>query len=134
MTATAYRTPFPPLLRWALLADAAASTATGLLLVFGGGLLRDLLGLPSVLMYYAGLSLIPFAALVAYSATRQQPMRSLVWAIAAYNALWMVDSFVLLASGAVTPTLLGEAFVIAQALAVGALALLQYAGLRQATA
>jgi hypothetical protein len=134
MTTLTQRATFPSLLRSALLADAAASAATGLLLVLGGDLLRDLLGLPGALMHYAGLSLISFAALVAYAATRQQPMRPLIWAIAAYNALWMIGSFVVLASGIVTPTWLGEAFVIVQALAVGALAALQYAGLKQATA
>lgn len=131
MTATTHRMPFPPLLRWALMADAPASAATGLLLVFGGSSLRDLLGLPSGLMHYAGLSLIPFAALVAYAATRRQPMRPLIWAIAAYNVLWTVDSFALLLSGFIAPTWLGAAFIVAQALAVGALAVLQYAGLKQ---
>jgi hypothetical protein len=33
--------------------------------------------------------------------------------------------------GAVTPNLLGEAFVVAQAIVVGALAELQYVGLRR---
>lgn len=132
MTVTAHRQPFPPLLRWALLADAAASATTGLLLVFGGGFLRDLLGLPGELTHYAGLSLLPFAALVAFAATRPHPSRALVTAIAVYNALWAIDSFALLASGLVNPTWLGTAFVIVQALAVGGLAILQYVGLKQA--
>ena len=40
-------------------------------------------------------------------------------------------SVALLFSGAVTPNLLGEAFVAVQAIAVGALAELQYIGLRR---
>jgi len=126
------RHAFPTLLRFALLADAAASAVTGLLLVFGGELLRDLLGLPAQLMFYAGLSLLPFAALVGYVAMRDQPSRPVISAVVAYNALWAIDSLVLLMSGVVTPTWLGTAFVAAQAAAVGMLAALQFAGLRQA--
>ncbi len=131
MTSLARHTLFPALLRRALLADAAASLATGLLLVFGGTALHALLHLPERLMLYAGLSLLPFAALVAYVATRERPHRTAIWAVIAYNALWAIDSLVLLASGLVTPTLLGSAFVIAQAFAVGGFAILQYAGLKQ---
>jgi hypothetical protein len=125
------QTSFPLLLRRILLADAAATAATGFLLVFGGGMLRDLLGMPVELMRYSGVSLLPFAALVLFAATRRQPLRPLIRAIIVANALWAIDSFVLLASGIVTPTLLGTAFVAAQAIVVGAFAVLQYAGLRQ---
>ena len=54
--------------------------------------------------------------------------------IIAINALWVAASFGLLVSGAVTPTLLGYAFVIAQALAVALLAELQFVGFRRTTA
>lgn len=131
MTSLAHHMSFPMLLRRALLADAAASLATGLLLVFGGTALHALLHLPERLMLYAGLSLLPFAALVAYVGTRGQPHRAAIWAIVAYNALWAVDSLILLASGLIAPTLLGSAFVTAQAFAVGGFAILQYAGLKQ---
>jgi len=131
MTATV-RPSFPALLRLALLADAAASAATGLLLALGGGWLRDLLGLPEPLMHYAGLSLLPFAALVGFAATRREPLRPVIWAIVVYNALWAIDSLVLLGAGMVSPTWLGTAFVIVQALAVGGLAALQCTGLKQA--
>jgi hypothetical protein len=51
--------------------------------------------------------------------------------VVAYNALWALDSVLLLALGGVSPTLLGSAFVVAQALLVGLFALAQYAGLRR---
>jgi hypothetical protein len=54
--------------------------------------------------------------------------------IVAINALWVAASLGLLVSGVVAPTLLGYAFVIAQALAVALLAGLQFAGLRRTTA
>ena len=115
--------------RRALLADAAASAATGLLLALGAQYLTDLLGLPVALMRYAGMSLLPFAAIVLVVGLRANPPRAAVLAIIAYNALWAIDSIVLLASGYVNPTLLGAAFVIAQAATVGAFAVLQWVGL-----
>jgi hypothetical protein len=123
-----YRTIF---LRRALLADAAATAATGLLLALGAQYLTDLLGLPVALMRYAGMSLLPFAALVLVIGLRANPPRIPVLAIVAYNALWAIDSIVLLASGLVQPTMLGAAFVTAQAVTVGAFAVLQWIGVRR---
>jgi hypothetical protein len=45
--------------RRALIADAAASGATGLLLLAGAGLLDRLLGLPTAFLRGAGLLLVP---------------------------------------------------------------------------
>jgi hypothetical protein len=55
----------------------------------------------------------------------------LVIIVIAGNAAWTLASIALLFSGAVTPNLLGEIFIAAQAVAVGALAELQYIGLRR---
>jgi hypothetical protein len=51
-----------PFLRLALLGDAAASGATGLLLTTAARPLAPLLGLPTVLLHSAGLMLLPYAA------------------------------------------------------------------------
>jgi hypothetical protein len=118
--------------RRALLADALASAATGILLAAGAELLTGWLGLPASLMRYAGLSLLPFAAIVLFVGLRQAPPRAAVLAIIAYNALWTIDSLVLLASGWVAPTLFGFAFVMTQAVTVGALAMLQWIGVKRA--
>jgi hypothetical protein len=118
-------------LRFALLADAVASGATGVLAFAGAGILAELLGLPTALLRYAGLSLFPYVAIVAYVGTRATISRPAVWAIIAYNTLWAIDSIVLLASGQVSPTALGYAFVIVQAVAVAGLGALQYVGLRK---
>lgn len=120
------------LVRRALQADAVASAATGLLLAIGAELLTDLLGLPVSLMRYAGLSLLPFAAIVLFVGLRQMPPRAAVLAIVAYNAMWTIDSFALLASGWVAPTLLGSAFVVMQAVTVGTFAMLQWIGVKRA--
>ena len=47
------------------------------------------------------------------------------------NAAWTLGSIALLFSGAVTPSLLGQIVVVAQAIATGVFAELQYVGLRR---
>ena len=118
--------------RRALLADAVATSATGLLLAAGAEVLTGWFGLPVALMRYAGLSLLPFAAIVLFVGLRAVPQRAAVMAIIAYNVMWMIDSVVLLASGWVAPTLLGSAFVILQAVTVGGFAMLQWIGMKRA--
>lgn len=119
------------LLKFALVADALASGATGLLMAAGAGLLTGLLALPEQLLLYAGLFLLPYAAFVAWAGLQQEiPRRAAGW-IAALNIVWSVGSFALIASGAVSPGLLGHLFVAAQATVVAIFAVLQIAGLRQ---
>jgi hypothetical protein len=121
-------------LRYALLADAVASGATGLLLIAGADLLTGLLGLPVALMREAGLLLVPYVALVAFVGTRETISRPAVQPIIALNVLWVVGSLGLLMSGHVAPTVLGTALVIALAIAVGVFAELQVVGLRRTQA
>ena len=118
-------------LRNVLLLDAAASGATGVLLIAGAGLLDGLLGLPVALMREAGLILIPYVAFVAWVGTRASITRGAVLAIIAANALWSISSVCLLFSGLVSPTVLGYAFVIAQAAVVALLGEMQYVGLKR---
>jgi len=118
-------------LRRALLADAVFSGVSALLLTFGGGALASWLNLPEALLRETGLFLIAYAALVGWLGTRQSMPKAVVVSVIAGNAAWTIASIGLLFSGAVTPNLLGEAFVAAQAIAVGAFAELQYIGLRR---
>jgi hypothetical protein len=92
---------------------------------------RSPLDLPEALLRDTGLFLISYAALVGLLGTRQSMPKALVAIVIAGNAAWTIASIALLFSGVVTPNLLGEAFVAAQAIAVGALAELQYIGLRR---
>jgi hypothetical protein len=119
-------------LRFALLADAVASGATGLMMIAGADLLTGLLGLPVALMREAGLLLVPYVALVAFVGTRQVIPHGAVKAIIALNIAWVAGSIGLLMSGTVAPTVLGTAFVIFQAVVVGVFAELQFIGLRRA--
>jgi hypothetical protein len=51
--------------------------------------------------------------------------------VVAGNAAWTLASTALLLSGAVSPNWLGEIVVVAQAIATGVFAELQYVGLRK---
>lgn len=119
-------------LRFALLADAVASGATGLMMIAGADLLTGLLGLPVALMREAGLLLVPYVALVAFVGTRQNIPHGPVKAIIAINVLWVAGSIGLLMSGYVAPSVLGYAFVIFQAVAVVVLTELEIMGVRRA--
>ena len=119
-------------LRYALIGDAVASGATGLLMAAGAGFLTGLLNLPEELLRYAGMFLLPYAVIVAYAGIRPEISKAAVWTIIAINALWAVESIGLLMGSWVAPTLLGYAFVIFQAVVVLAFAEAQYMGLRQA--
>jgi hypothetical protein len=127
---TAHHSSF---VRRILVADAAISGATGVLMLAGSGLLEGLLGVPSGLLRYAGASLLPFAVAVAWLARRDNVSRGGVWAVIAANALWALDSIVVLFTGWVAPTMLGYTFIVFQALVVAGFAELQYVGLRKAT-
>ncbi len=118
-------------LQQALILDAAATGATMLLAILGAGVLAGVLGLPAGLLRGAGLILIPFVALVAWAGMRARPARAVVATIIGLNALWVAASIGLLIGGWVSPTALGYAFVIAQALVVGVFAWLQFSGLRK---
>jgi hypothetical protein len=118
-------------LRRAILADAIFSGISAVVLTFGAGMLAPLLNLPEALLRETGLFLIAYAALVGWLGTRSSMPKILVAIVIAGNAAWTLGSIALLFSGAVTPNLLGEAFVTIQAVATGIFAELQYIGLRR---
>lgn len=119
------------LLKFALVADAVASGATGLLMAAGAGLLAGFLVLPEPLMRYAGLFLLPYAAMVAWAGSRPEIPRGLAGLIAAINVVWATGSVALIALGVISPSLIGGLFVTAQAAVVALFAILQIVGLRQ---
>ena len=118
-------------LRRAIQADAIFSGASAVLLTFGAGAFAPLLSLPEALLRETGLFLIAYAALVGWLGTRPTMPRVLVTIVIAGNAVWTLASIALLFSGAVTPNLLGEVAIVMQAIVVGALAELQFIGLRR---
>jgi len=119
------------LLRRALIADAVFSGVAALGFTFGAGAFAPLFSLPEVFLREVGLFLIAYAAFVGWLGTRQSMMKVLVGIVIVGNAAWTLASIVLLFSGAVSPNLLGMAMVVAQAIATGVFAELQYIGLRK---
>lgn len=114
-----------------LLADGAVSGLTGLGLALGANALGPVTGLSPELLRGAGLVLVPFAALVLWLGTRERPPVGGVRLVIGLNLAWVLASAGLLISGVASPTGLGYGFVIAQALAVLALAEFQMMGLRR---
>src|SRR5271169_1364117 len=121
-------------LRRALLADAIFSGGGAVLMTLGAGELAPLSNLPDALLRETGLFLIAYTVLVGWLSTRQSMPKVLVTIVIAGNAVWTLASIALLLSGAVTPNLPGEAAITMQAIADGALAELQFIGLRRSGA
>ena len=120
-------------LRRAIQADAIFSGVSAVLLTLGAADLAALLNLPEALLRETGLFLVAYAALVAWLGTRATMPRALVIVVIAGNSAWTVASIALLFIDAVMPNLLGQAAIAMQAIVVGALAELQYIGLRRSS-
>ena len=120
------------LLRFALKTDAAMTAANGLAYLAGFALLDGWLGVPAALLAGVGAFLLAFAVFVGRVATRREISRLAAGGIIAVNALWAVDSVILLLVDGFTPTLAGQIVIAIQAAGVAGLAALQYVGLRRA--
>ncbi|KWV46524.1 hypothetical protein AS156_01685 [Bradyrhizobium macuxiense] len=118
-------------LRRALFADAIFSGLSAVAMTLDAGMLASLLNLPESLLRETGLFLIAYTALVGWLGSRSSAPKALVMLVIAGNAAWTLGSIALLFSGAVSPNLLGTIVIVAQAIATGVLAELQYVGLRR---
>jgi hypothetical protein len=121
-------------LRRAIVGDAVITGAMAVLLVAAAGFLAPLLNLPETFLREVGIFLVVYAALVGFLGSRQLMSKLAVCLVIGANALWAVDSIALLFTGWVQPNALGQAFVVAQAVAVGVIAELQYIGLKRSDA
>ena len=72
-----------------------------------------------------------FALAVGFLGTRTRMPRIALWAVIGLNAIWAIDSVVLLFTGWVQPNLLGYVFVVGQAAFVAVMAELEIIGLRK---
>ena len=122
----------PGLLRLALKLDAGVTAASGLAYLAGFALLDSFLGVPAALLIGVGAFLLVYAAFVGLLSTSERPNRTAVIAVIAANALWAIDSLLLLAVDGFSPDLAGQIVIAVQAVGVAGLAALQYAGLRRA--
>ena len=129
---TSFNTP-SALLRRALLADATLTSVAGIFLVLAARPLGVFLSLPATMLQIAGLIFIPFGAFEGWLGTRPRVHRSLVFVVIVLNALWAVDSVLLLVTRWVETTSLGELFVIGHAVIIAAIAEVEFIGLRRST-
>jgi hypothetical protein len=119
------------LLRWVLAADAAVTTANGLVYLLASGPVGRLLGVPAEVLLGVGAFLVVYGPAVGYLASRPLPSTAWVRTVIGANAAWVVVSLAVLASGRYDLTLAGAIWIPAQAVVVAAFALLQGIGLRR---
>jgi hypothetical protein len=117
-------------LRSVLAFDAASCFALGALLVALPATLSGWFGLPQALLFWAGLLLLPSAALMIGLAAMRSPHAGLTRLVIAGNVAWVLAS--LAVPIVLAPTGLGLAFVLGQAAAVLALLVLEQRALRSA--
>ena len=94
--------------------------------------LSVLFGIQAGLLQLAGAVLVPFAALLTWAALQHAPSRRLLLALIVGNALWVIDSVLLLFTPWVSPNSLGLTFVLGQAVAVAVLTGGEFVGARRA--
>jgi hypothetical protein len=130
MTAVAETVDRTSFLRRVLWVDAATCLAMGVLLLIAAAPLAYFLGLPELLLAYAGIALFPVALFMGWVALREELSVAGAWVVILGNAGWVAGSVAVLL--VLSPTAIGYAFVLVQAVAVALLAELEYVGLRRA--
>lgn len=116
-------------LRTVLKLDAASCLAMAAIVIPMAGMLQEPLGIDAAALVAAAASLIPIGLFVLWLGTRVEAPAGLVVLVIAGNIGWAVASFA--AAGTVPAiTFLGQAVVAGQGLAVLALAIAEWAGLR----
>lgn len=111
-------------------ADAAITGANALAYLAAAGPLSDLLGGDVATYRGIGLFLVAYAVAVGLYARSSMPTR-LGWAIVAGNLVWVVASLEVALTGAFGLETAGRIWVVAQAVVVADLALLQARALRR---
>ncbi|WP_053205353.1 hypothetical protein [Jiangella muralis] len=135
---TATRTPAvarireTPLLRWTLEFDGIVTALNGLVYVLAAGWVGDQLGLPTALLYPAGALLVVMGAFVFFVSTRRAAPVLWVGAIIVLNAVWAIDSVIVIAAGWFDPTTAGAMWILLQAAMIAVFVVLQYTGLKRA--
>ncbi|HWY96109.1 MAG TPA: hypothetical protein VNX69_12990 [Steroidobacteraceae bacterium] len=120
----------PNFLRYVLWIDAISCLICGLSQVAFTGTLSEWLGLSATLLAGTGEFLLLYGVVVAFLATRSRTPGAIIWLLIVGNAAWAVACIACLLGSGGTITLLGKVYVIAQALTVAVVALLQYSGMR----
>ena len=114
-------------------ADAAVSAVVGAAMAVAAAPIGELIGVPALLLGVAGLSLLPYAAFLAWLATRAAVPRAAAWAPVLLNVVWAIDCVALaMLHVEARPLLIG--FIGVQVVTVLAFAELEFGGLRRSPA
>jgi hypothetical protein len=97
----------------------------------GAGPLHDWLDLPTALLRWAGLVLVGYAGLVAWTGTRPTLSRGMVRGFIVTNLAWGAACLALLPGDTLDPNGWGIAFMLVQVVAVVFFAAVQWVGLQQ---
>ena len=114
-------------------ADAVVSAVVGAAMAAAATPLGELIGLPVGLLAVAGLALLPYAAFLAWLATRGVVPRAAAWAPVVLNIVWAIDCIALAVLQPAAGTLL-IGFVAVQVVTVLTFAELEFGGLRRSPA
>ena len=121
----------PRFLRAVVWFDASTGVLLGALHLLFTAQLSEWLALPASLLQVSGVLLLGYAALAAAIA-RSEPMpRGWLWVLIVGNFAWALGSVALLLGSALTPTLLGQAYLAVHVASVALLAELQWFGVRR---
>lgn len=120
-------------LRAVLKLDAASCLAMAAIVIPLSGMLARPIGIEASALSAAAASLIPIGLVILWLGTRREAPAALVVLVIAGNIGWAVASFA--AAGSIPAiTLLGQAVVVGQGLAVLAFAIAEWAGLKSSLA
>ena len=114
-------------------ADAAVSAVVGAAMALAAAPLGELIGIAPRLLAVAGVSLVPYAAFLAWLATRAAVPRAAAWTPVLLNVVWAVDCVALAMLQADAGRLL-VGFVAVQVVTVLTFAELEAGGLRRSPA
>ena len=112
-------------LRRVLLLDAAVTGVNGVAYLAGATVLDDLLGVSPSALRPIGAFLVAFAAVVAVVATRRPIPAGAVRELMAGNALWVLASLAMAATGALDANAVGTTWTVLQAATVAGFVALQ---------
>ena len=121
----------PAVLRRVLAFDAISGAATGALHLLLSPMLATWFGLPTALLQASGLAIFAFVALAGWLSLQATPPRGALMLIVLLNLAWAGGCLWLALGGAISPTPMGVAWLLAQAFAVIVLAELEWMGWRQ---
>jgi hypothetical protein len=121
----------PSVLRAVLWFDASTGVLLGAVHLLFTALLAESLGLPPGLLTVTGVMLLGYAALAITISRAPAAQRGLLWVLIFGNFAWALASLALLLGSAVTPTLLGQAYLLVHVVSVSLLAELQWMGVRR---